>query len=227
MKNIVRGDRLVELTFLSMKRDHIFVFTCILWIILIFSSVAHASDVIAEAGQNQTVRINEDVYFDGSKSIGDIIRSLWEFGDGHIGYGLSQAHRYTSEGTYTVILTIENGDNLTDKDFATVTVKDINVGAEIVLSDEGVFYDEKDNYIACFVDNDDISNYHFRFSIEGDVVQPWSGLSYFTLRPGQFSYGSKNLKTELVNTSDGRYTSETTAFFIYRKPIGPPIHHIR
>ena len=56
------------------------------------------------------------VTFDASESTdtdGRIAQYAWQFGDGNAGSGASTAHTYTSNGEYTVLLTVTDNDNLT------------------------------------------------------------------------------------------------------------------
>lgn len=57
------------------------------------------------------------VTFDASESTdtdGRIAQYAWQFGDGNTASGASTAHTYTSNGEYTVLLTVTDNDNLTD-----------------------------------------------------------------------------------------------------------------
>lgn len=65
---------------------------------------------IADAGGLYNGYVNKSVTFDGSGSYdpdtGDTISYNWDFGDGSTGEGISPTHIYTSEGNYTVQLTV-------------------------------------------------------------------------------------------------------------------------
>jgi parallel beta-helix repeat protein len=77
---------------------------------------------VAEAGEDQTVNVNEDVNFDAGASTDNIgIASyVWDFGDGTAETGKTATHRYKKPGTYTVTLTVTDfaGNKATD----TVTI---------------------------------------------------------------------------------------------------------
>jgi len=79
----------------------------------------------ADAGGVYTGYVNQSITFDGSSSFdpdtGDNITSYqWDFGDGATGEGVSPQHTYTSEGNYTVELTVI--DSYTDKTKSTTYV---------------------------------------------------------------------------------------------------------
>jgi PKD repeat protein len=68
---------------------------------------------------------NQAVSFDGSKSdpgSGSITSYAWDFGDGNNGSGATVNHTYTKAGTYAVILTVTNSDNLTSSVKHTITI---------------------------------------------------------------------------------------------------------
>ncbi|KAA0007209.1 MAG: PKD domain-containing protein, partial [Thermoplasmata archaeon] len=65
------------------------------------------------------------VSFDGSGSYdvdGVIVNYTWSFGDGDIGYGEKMTHVYTTAGTYTVSLTVEDNLGAASTNTTTVTV---------------------------------------------------------------------------------------------------------
>jgi serine protease len=65
--------------------------------------------------------------FDGSGSTaGDaaIVSYEWTFGDGNIGSGQTTSHSYASGGTYTVTLTVTDGNGLSDSTSDTVSVSE-------------------------------------------------------------------------------------------------------
>ena len=64
--------------------------------------------------------------FDGSGSQdldGTIIYYHWDFGDGNTGTGVNPIHVYANYGTFEVILTVTDDDDLTGKDTTTVDIK--------------------------------------------------------------------------------------------------------
>ncbi len=63
------------------------------------------------------VLTGESITFDASPSSdpdGSIVKYYWDFGDGTTTTGVFAEHAYTSEGVYTVILTVKDDDGSTD-----------------------------------------------------------------------------------------------------------------
>ncbi len=79
---------------------------------------------IANAGADQTVSANVSVQFNGSASSdpdGDTLTYYWTFGDGGTSTSCNPVHTYTSPGTYTATLTV-NDSALSDSDSCVITV---------------------------------------------------------------------------------------------------------
>jgi hypothetical protein len=79
---------------------------------------------VAEAGTNRSVRVGDDVVFDGSLSIsaGSIMAFSWDFGDQMNGTGSKATHVYTAPGTFVVTLTVRDDLGKIGTDTLTVTV---------------------------------------------------------------------------------------------------------
>jgi PKD repeat protein len=75
--------------------------------------------------QPQEPRINETVQFI-DQSVGNIIRWLWDFGDGEGSTQQNPAHKYATAGTYTVKLLIEDSTGATDITSEEITVRPPN-----------------------------------------------------------------------------------------------------
>jgi len=85
---------------------------------------------VAVTGGPYTGVVNNSVPFDGSNSYdpdeGDSITSYqWNFGDGSTGEGVSPGHTYTSEGNYTVELTVIDGHDEQNKNttYANISIQ--------------------------------------------------------------------------------------------------------
>jgi len=82
---------------------------------------------ISDASGPYSSTINKDLTFDGSGSFdpdeGDTILYSWDFGDGSTGEGVFPTHIYTSEGNYTITLTItdSHGDQSVSETYALIT----------------------------------------------------------------------------------------------------------
>ncbi|MFW6176331.1 MAG: NosD domain-containing protein [Thermoplasmatota archaeon] len=79
----------------------------------------------ADAGKNKTVKVNEEVNFDASKSSDNlgIISYEWRLDDGETKSGEKISYIYHEPGTYTVELIISDVAGNTDTDTITVTVE--------------------------------------------------------------------------------------------------------
>jgi PKD repeat protein len=79
---------------------------------------------VAEAGSDISAVINEPVLFDGSESAdpeSDSLSYNWDFGDRSTGQGVTPTHQYQAVGSYTVTLTVSDGE-LTASDSLAVSV---------------------------------------------------------------------------------------------------------
>ena len=80
---------------------------------------------VADAGPDQTVLLNDTVWFNASHSYdpdGALIAFCWDFGDGCNATGVSVTHRYTQNGLFVVNLTVTDTDGATSSDTCTITV---------------------------------------------------------------------------------------------------------
>ena len=101
---------------------------------LLASNVVSATTVTApnnpptaNAGGTYSGTVNQSITFDGSGSFdpdGDPLTYAWNFGDGNMGSGQQTAHTYTSTDTFTVMLTVSDGNGGIDTATTTATVGD-------------------------------------------------------------------------------------------------------
>ncbi len=108
---------------------------------------------VADAGDDQTVLVGEEVQFDGSESSdpdGSIVSYSWDFDDGSSGSGETPSHTYTAAGRYTATLTVTDNDSLTDTDSVVITVQappvadagpdyTVQMGEEVSFNGSGSF----------------------------------------------------------------------------------------
>lgn len=75
--------------------------------------------------------------FDASSSFdsdGSIASYYWDFGDGSYGSGVTASHTYSSEGTYTPVLTVMDNSGATDAAWTNITVSPALTGVNLVGS---------------------------------------------------------------------------------------------
>lgn len=80
---------------------------------------------IANPGGPYSGPKNQAINFDGTGSNdpeGDALTYRWNFGDGTIGYGVAPSHTYTRGGSYTVTLTVNDGNDTSAPATTTVSV---------------------------------------------------------------------------------------------------------
>jgi PKD repeat protein len=80
---------------------------------------------VANAGQSQTVNSGSSVTFNagGSTDNTAIISYTWVFGDGATGTGITTTHSYSTAGTYTARLTVQDAAGNTATATVTITVQ--------------------------------------------------------------------------------------------------------
>lgn len=80
---------------------------------------------VAEAGDNFTVLVGEEVEFDGSASHdpdGSIVNYAWDFGDGNDDVGMQVSYAWDEPGEYTVTLTVTDNEGAEGTDTPTATI---------------------------------------------------------------------------------------------------------
>ncbi len=71
--------------------------------------------------------VNEIINFDGSSSLGDIVKYQWTFGDGSVAEGSQVSHTYGNVGRFVVTLTVTDQNGLTH-----TSQTEANVDARII-----------------------------------------------------------------------------------------------
>jgi PKD repeat protein len=138
---------------------------------------------IADAGPLQTSLVGQQVPFDGSGSSDpddDVLTYTWELGDGTTAQGAEVTHVYSSPGTYTVQLTVSDGD-LSDTDTVDLTVFPAtgnacpfdNLARCAIASASSVW---SDPYRAAMAHDDD-NNTRWN-SAQGDQAGAWFALAF-------------------------------------------------
>jgi len=95
-------------------------------------TVVDNGDPTADAGEDRTVKVDEEITFDASDSSDnlEITSYEWDFDDGSTANGETVTHKFDEKGTYEVTLTVTDEAGNEDTDTVTVTVekKDDNDG---------------------------------------------------------------------------------------------------
>jgi PKD repeat protein len=127
------------------------------------------------------------IVFDASDSYdldGNIVSYLWDFGDGDTTSGISPAHSYTQEGTYSVTLTVTDDDGLIDSGSTTAEISDSEPTSKFsitmieddilsyIFTDESISYDGIVEWNWNFGDggNSDEQSPDHTFDFEGNYV---------------------------------------------------------
>jgi PKD repeat protein len=152
-------------------------------------TVANLAPMLVDAGRDETVLEGATVTFQGSASDPgeDELTFTWDFGDGSDPVSLAgltnPRHQFTDDpegeiDTYTVTLTVTDGEGGSAQDTATITVLNVNPivdAGEDVVANEGDFV----NFTATASDvGDDVLTYRWTFgdgtpSVEGvDLANP-------------------------------------------------------
>ncbi len=79
-----------------------------------YAGKAENTPPVASAGPDKSVYENDVVTFNGSASYdldNDTLTYLWQFNDGTTRSGVTVTHSYTVSGTYTVTLTVDDGED--------------------------------------------------------------------------------------------------------------------
>jgi PKD repeat protein len=130
------------------------------------SVVSEDNPPIAIIECEETGLEGELFYFSGISSVdsdGAILYYFWEFGDGFSSNAMNPIHKYSTQGTYQVTLSVKDNDGFTDKTSTTIQIKDRDTRADfIALNSEGfaplsVQFQEKS------VSFDDVKKYEWDF----------------------------------------------------------------
>jgi len=98
----------------------------------------------------------QTVTFDGSASSdpnGDPLSYAWEFGDGSFGSGIAPSHSYAADGTYTVTLTVNDGQIDSTSTTTTATIAALQAGDGAALYNASCLGCHGDPWAGAAVDN--------------------------------------------------------------------------
>lgn len=118
----------------------------------------------------------------GDSSLGSITR-LWTFGDGKTSTTKNPIHAYTTPGTYSVKLQVNNG---TCTDTTTATIHVINEKGKLVLSDAKLCHTTPLNATIAEVDSLNIKNTRWDFGEGGAATLPGVSSSHVYATTGNF-----------------------------------------
>ena len=94
------------------------------------SALAPPNAVFTVSSNSGTVPFSIDLIASGSlPGSSPIVSYEWDFGDGNTGAGAVAAHTYNSPGTYTVVLTVTDGNGLIDT--ATTVINAVGDGSNV------------------------------------------------------------------------------------------------
>lgn len=170
-----------------------------------------------EAGENQTIYLNETITFNGSFSdpgLNDTHTLTWDFGDGTSSTNaLNPTHFFTVEGTYHVRFTVIDDFGATSSDSLTVTVKKLPT---ISVSDVTITESDTNNSTALFTVN--LSEASTRpitvnyTTVDGTAKKSLdylAGSSTLTFAPGQTTQTiAVSILGDLLDEADENFTLE-------------------
>jgi len=167
--------------------------------------------------------VDETVNFDASDSSdldGNIVSYEWDFGDQTTGSGVNSTHAYSSEGTYTVTLTLTDNDEITNIDTKNITVtpKPLPPEASFTFSPASPEVGQPVSFDASSSNDPDgtIVNYFWNF---GDGTTE-NQTDTVTIIHAYTSLGSHNIT--LTVTDDSQLTNTTTKSITVSPPKQPP-----
>ena len=162
----------------------------------------------ANAGNDQTVNVGEEVSFDGSLSTdsdGTIVNYHWDFGDGAAIDATTPTHIFTSFGNYTVTLTVTDNDGAAATDSVFIIANGVPTaitgGPYSGFVNTSVRFDASQSS-----DNGNIVEYYWDFG-DGNTV--------IGMNPAhQFAFANTYIVTLRVTDNDGLVDTETTTAVI-------------
>jgi len=105
-------------------------------------------------------------YFSGRGSVdgdGVILYYLWGFGDGFSSNNMNPIHRYSTQGTYKVTLSLKDNDGLTDETSRTIQIKDRDTRAGFTAINSEGFAPLTVQFQEASVSYDEVTHYEWDF----------------------------------------------------------------
>jgi PKD repeat protein len=105
-------------------------------------------------------------YFSGRGSAdgdGVILYYLWEFGDGFSSNNMNPIHRYSTQGTYKVTLSVKDNDGLTDETSRTIQIKDLDARAGFTVINSEGFAPFTAQFQEASLSYDEVTHYEWDF----------------------------------------------------------------
>jgi len=113
-----------------------------------------------------TITTEDQIWFNDTSTdpVGEIVNWSWNLGDGHVSYNQNTVHSYDDDGQYTVTLTVNDDDLLTDIKTRQITVLNVPPKTDFTY----IPSDPNDLDIIYFIDNSTdsdgtITSYHWDF----------------------------------------------------------------
>ncbi|GJQ62206.1 MAG: hypothetical protein SCALA702_12590 [Melioribacteraceae bacterium] len=171
---------------------------------------------LADAGPDEISAPGNEISFDGSNSFdtdGQIVRYVWEFGDGNSAEGVSVKHSYAKAGQYSVKLKVyddSNHESAFDVDGKVITVNSPPVpfagtdivaapGNKVVISGDGSY--DIDGKITEYNWELSTGDYFVDPSFEYSFDSPGTYYAYLTVRDDADTYNSVKSDTVVIRVN--------------------------
>jgi parallel beta-helix repeat protein len=183
---------------------------------------------IAEAGKNLEVSIDQTVNFNGGGSSDfeeDTLSYNWDYGD-EVSSGWQSSnkssHNYNKTGTYTVTMTVSDGE-FTDHDMLSVTITE-SINNNAPLAKAGLDQEVYVNEIVYFDGGSSFDPDGDRLEYSWDFGDGMNG-SWQSNTNATHSYNKKGTYTVTLTVSDGKLTDSDLCIVTVKEKISnqPPV----
>lgn len=180
--------------------------------------------VISEPENGARYQINDTVNYDGTESSdpdGDMLNYTWDFGDGKLGYGAITTHKYTINGTYTVVL-IVNDSQLEDLDSRVIVIGNepvLNTPPTAVISspEMGESFEANEIVYCNGSDSFDLETESDDLSYDWDFGD---GGSHSTIANTTHQYTEGGIYIITLSVSDGELNDTASVLITITSPSG-------